>query len=81
MNSSTSTKVKTFIVDAIEMDEKYSMMEQIIEALKKFVNEKDLQITQLMSKLYLYNPRESSYKLRLQKNFDGESLIKSIDNH
>ncbi|KAF3675667.1 hypothetical protein FXO38_04674 [Capsicum annuum] len=55
MNSPTSMKVNTFMVDAINLDEKLAMMEQTIEALKKFVDEKDHQIIRLMSKLDLYN--------------------------
>ncbi|PHT53836.1 hypothetical protein CQW23_08298 [Capsicum baccatum] len=44
MNSPTSTKVNTFRVDAIDLDEKFAMMEQTIEALKKSVDKKDHQI-------------------------------------
>ncbi|PHU22822.1 putative methyltransferase PMT6 [Capsicum chinense] len=50
MNSPTSMKVNTFMVDAVDMDEKFAMMEQTIEDLNKSVEKKDHQITQLMSK-------------------------------
>ena len=53
MNSPTSTKVNTFMVDRIDLDKKFAMMEQTIEALKKSVDEKDYQIARLMSKLDL----------------------------
>ncbi|PHT80086.1 Bifunctional monodehydroascorbate reductase and carbonic anhydrase nectarin-3 [Capsicum annuum] len=81
MNSPTSTKVKTFMVDAIDMDKKFAMMDQTIEALKKSVNEKDHQIARLMSMLDLYNPEESNYNLTPSEKVDGESLIKTSDNY
>ena len=42
------------MVDIADMDEKFTMMEQTIEALKNSIDDKNLQITQLMSKLDLY---------------------------
>ncbi|KAF3620871.1 hypothetical protein FXO38_32133 [Capsicum annuum] len=81
MNSLTSMKVNTFMVDAIDLDEKFPMMEQTIEALKKSVDEKDHQIARLMSKLDLYNPGESNYNLTPREKFNGESLIKTTDNY
>ncbi|PHT54689.1 hypothetical protein CQW23_03175 [Capsicum baccatum] len=67
MNSPTSTKVNTFIVNAVDMAEKFAMMEQTIEALKKSVDNKDYQITRLMRKLDLYNLKDSNYNLTLQQ--------------
>ncbi|XP_047249832.1 uncharacterized protein LOC107878190 [Capsicum annuum] len=81
MNSPTSTKVNTFMVDAIDLDGKFAMMEQIIKALKKPVDEKDYQIARLMSKLDLYNPGESNYNLTPREKIDSESLIKTNDNY
>ncbi|KAG5602999.1 hypothetical protein H5410_034369 [Solanum commersonii] len=54
-NSSFSTNVNSLMVDATDMDEKFAMMEQTIKTLKKSIDDKYLQITQLMSKLDLYN--------------------------
>ena len=55
------------MVDATEMDEKFAMMEQTIEALKKSIDDKSFQIVQLMSKLDLYNCRESHHNLKTQE--------------
>ncbi|KAH0717401.1 hypothetical protein KY285_013432 [Solanum tuberosum] len=55
---SISTKVNFFMADAKDMDEKFTMMEQTIGALKKSIDDKNLQIAQLISKLDLYNSRE-----------------------
>uniref|UniRef100_M1DNW5 Uncharacterized protein n=1 Tax=Solanum tuberosum TaxID=4113 RepID=M1DNW5_SOLTU len=68
-DSSISTKVNSLMVDATDMDEKFAMMEQTIEALKKFIDDKDLQITQLMRKLDLYNSGESHHILTIQEKF------------
>ena len=43
-DSSISTNANTFMFDAADMDEKFSIMEQIIEALKKSIDEKNLQV-------------------------------------
>ena len=51
---SISTKANSFMVDTTDMDEKFTMMEQTIEALKNSIDDKNLQIAQLMSKLDLY---------------------------
>ncbi|OIS96953.1 hypothetical protein A4A49_50530 [Nicotiana attenuata] len=61
VDSSVSTKVNALMTDATNMDEKFAMMEQTIEVLKKSVEDKDLQIAQLMNKLEAYAPRESSH--------------------
>ncbi|KAF3620024.1 hypothetical protein FXO37_33441 [Capsicum annuum] len=74
-------KVNTFIVNTVDIAEKFAMMEQTIEALKKSIDEKDYQITRLMRKLNLYNPKDSNYNLTLQEKADGKSLIKLSDNH
>uniref|UniRef100_M1DLK1 Uncharacterized protein n=1 Tax=Solanum tuberosum TaxID=4113 RepID=M1DLK1_SOLTU len=77
-DSSISTKVNSLMVDATDMDEKFAMMEQTIEALKKFIDDKNLQITQLMSKLDLYNSGETHYILTIQEKVDIDSPTKII---
>ena len=67
------------MVDTTDMDEKFSMMEKTIEALKKSIDDKNLQITHLMSKLVLYNSKESHHNLKTQEEFDIDSLTKSVD--
>ncbi|KAK4717868.1 hypothetical protein R3W88_016206 [Solanum pinnatisectum] len=64
---SISTKVNALMVDAIDMDEKFAMMEQTIETLKKFINDKNLQIAQLMSNLDLSNSGGSHHNLTMQE--------------
>ncbi|XP_009761535.1 uncharacterized protein [Nicotiana sylvestris] len=49
------------MTDATNVDEKLSMIERNIEVLKKTVEDKDLQIAQLMNKLEAYTPGESSH--------------------
>ncbi|OIT31183.1 hypothetical protein A4A49_55384, partial [Nicotiana attenuata] len=61
VDSSVSTKVNALMTDATNVDEKFAMMEQTIEVLKKSVEDKDLQIAQLMNKLEAYAPGESSH--------------------
>ncbi|KAG5602998.1 hypothetical protein H5410_034368 [Solanum commersonii] len=78
-DSSISTKVNSLMVDAIDIDEKFAMMEQIIETLKKSIDDKYLQITQLMSKLDLYNSGESHHILTIQEKVDIDSPTKLID--
>uniref|UniRef100_M1ACK3 Uncharacterized protein n=1 Tax=Solanum tuberosum TaxID=4113 RepID=M1ACK3_SOLTU len=67
------------MIDATDMDEKFTMMEQTIEALKKSIDDKNLQITQLMRKLDLYNFGESHHILTIQENFDIDSPTKPIN--
>ncbi|KAH0752193.1 hypothetical protein KY285_005341 [Solanum tuberosum] len=78
-DSSISTKVNSLMIDATDMVEKFAMMEQIIEASKKSIDDKNLQITQLMSKLDLYNSRESHHILTIQEKVDIASPTKPID--
>ncbi|KAG5618178.1 hypothetical protein H5410_018002 [Solanum commersonii] len=78
-DSSISTKVNSLMVDATDIDEKFAMMEQTIEALKKSIDDKDLQITQLMSKLDLYNSGESHHILTIQEKVDIDSPTMLID--
>ncbi|KAH0642339.1 hypothetical protein KY289_033313 [Solanum tuberosum] len=78
-DSSISTKVNSLMVDATEMDEKFAMMEQTIKALNKSIDDKNLQITQLMSKLDLYNSGESHHILTIQEKVDIDSPTKPID--
>ncbi|OIT19444.1 hypothetical protein A4A49_55051, partial [Nicotiana attenuata] len=61
VDSPVSTKVNALMTDTTNMDEKFAMMEQTIEVLKKSVEDKDLQIAQLMNKLEAYAPGESSH--------------------
>ncbi|KAK4740182.1 hypothetical protein R3W88_003879 [Solanum pinnatisectum] len=78
-DSSISTKVNSLMVDATYMDEKFTMMEQTIEALKKSIDNKNLQIAELMSKLDLYNSRKSHHILTAQEKFDIDSPTKPVD--
>ena len=66
------------MVDATDMDEKFSMMEKTIEALKKSIDDKNLQITHLMSKLVLYNSKESHHNLKTLEEVDIDCLTKSV---
>ncbi|KAK4723318.1 hypothetical protein R3W88_026097 [Solanum pinnatisectum] len=76
---SISTKVNSLMADATDMDEKFAMMEQTIRALKKSIDDKNLQIAQLMSKLDLYNSRESHHNLTTQEKIDIDSSTKPVD--
>ncbi|KAG5615305.1 hypothetical protein H5410_015129 [Solanum commersonii] len=67
VNSSISTKVNSLMVDTTDMDEKFSIMEQTIGALTKSIDDKNLQIAQLISKLDLYNSRETHHNITLKK--------------
>ncbi|OIT29925.1 hypothetical protein A4A49_51406 [Nicotiana attenuata] len=61
VDSSVSTKFNALMTNTTNMDEKFAMMEQTIEVLKKSVEDKNLQIAQLMNKLEPYAPGESSH--------------------
>ncbi|XP_009777919.2 uncharacterized protein [Nicotiana sylvestris] len=61
VDSSVSTKVNALMTDATSVDRNFAMMEQTIEVLKKSIEDKDLQIAQLMNKLEAYAPGESSH--------------------
>ncbi|KAF3671111.1 hypothetical protein FXO38_06768 [Capsicum annuum] len=61
IDSPASIKVNALMADATDMDEKFAIMEQTIEVLKKSVKDKDLQIAQLMDKLESFAPGESSH--------------------
>ncbi|KAH0679704.1 hypothetical protein KY284_020789 [Solanum tuberosum] len=75
----TSTLVNPLMIDATDMDEKFAMMEQTIEALKKSIDDKNFQITQLMRKLDLYNLGESHHILTIQEKIDIDSPTKPIN--
>ncbi|KAG5604446.1 hypothetical protein H5410_025938 [Solanum commersonii] len=53
IDSLISTKVNSLMVDTTDMDEKFTMMEQTIKALKKSIDDKNLQIAELMSNVKL----------------------------
>ncbi|KAH0639770.1 hypothetical protein KY285_036356 [Solanum tuberosum] len=74
-----STLVNSLMVDATDMDEKFAMMEQTIEALKKSIDDKNIQIAQLMIKLDLYNSRESHHNLTTQEKVDIDSPTMPVD--
>ena len=78
-DSSISTKANSFMVDTIDMDEKFIMMEQTIEAYKKSIHDKILLITQHMRNIDLYNSRESHHNMKTQERVDIDSLNKSVD--
>ncbi|KAH0726425.1 hypothetical protein KY290_002238 [Solanum tuberosum] len=83
MDAPTSMNVNALMADLTDMDEKFAMMEQPIEALKKFVDDKNLHIAQLMNKLEAFTPGESSHVPTCPSGFDQqnkdveESLAKS----
>ncbi|KAG5621544.1 hypothetical protein H5410_006762, partial [Solanum commersonii] len=76
---SISTKVNSLMADATDVDEKFAMMEQTIGALKKSLDDKNLQLAQLMSKLDLYNSRKSHHNLTTQEKVDIDSPTKPVD--
>ena len=78
-DSSNSTKANSFVVDTTYMEDKFAMIEETIEALEKFIDDKNLEIAQLMSKLDLYNCRESHHNLKTQEKVDIDFLNKSVD--
>ncbi|OIT05051.1 hypothetical protein A4A49_04639 [Nicotiana attenuata] len=61
VDSPVSTKVNALMTNATNVDKKFTMMEQTIEVSKKSVEDKDLQIAQLMNKLEAFAPGESSH--------------------
>ncbi|KAG5616152.1 hypothetical protein H5410_015976 [Solanum commersonii] len=69
IDSSNSTKVNSFMVDATDMDEN----------LKKTIDEKNLQIAELIGKLDLYNSGESHHILTTQEKIDIDSPTKPVD--
>ncbi|KAG5576878.1 hypothetical protein H5410_057012 [Solanum commersonii] len=83
MDSPTSMNVNALMADSTDMDKKFAMMEQTIGALKKFVDDKNLYIAQLMNKLEAFTPGESSHVPTCPSSFDQrnkdvkESLAKS----
>ena len=58
MDSSTSMNVNALIADSTDMDEAFAMIKQTIEALKKFVDVKNVYIAQLMNQLEAFTPGE-----------------------
>ncbi|KAG5591246.1 hypothetical protein H5410_041760 [Solanum commersonii] len=70
MDSPTSMNVNALMANSIDMDEKFAMMEQTIEALKKSVDDKNLHIAQLMNKLEAFTPRELSHVPTCPLGFD-----------
>ncbi|KAJ8551404.1 hypothetical protein K7X08_000774 [Anisodus acutangulus] len=82
-DSPISMKVNALIADATDMTKKFTMMEQTIEALKKSLDYKNLQIAQLMNRLETFAPIESShiplvpYGFPPQNKEVKESLAKS----
>ncbi|KAH0643806.1 hypothetical protein KY290_033918 [Solanum tuberosum] len=83
MDSPTLMNVNALMADLTDMDEKFAMMEQTIEALKKSVDDKNLHIAQLMNKLEAFTPGELSHVPTCPPGFDQrnkdveESLTKS----
>ncbi|KAK4358839.1 hypothetical protein RND71_021068 [Anisodus tanguticus] len=60
-DSPISMKVNDLIADATDMTKKFTMMEQTIEALKKSLDDKNLQIAQLMNRLETFATIELSH--------------------
>ncbi|KAG5619888.1 hypothetical protein H5410_005106 [Solanum commersonii] len=79
LDSSISTKINSLMVNTTEMDEKLKMMEQTVGPLKKFIDDKNLQIAQLMNKLDLYNCRELHHNLTAQGNVDIDYSTRTVD--
>uniref|UniRef100_M1DIS5 Uncharacterized protein n=1 Tax=Solanum tuberosum TaxID=4113 RepID=M1DIS5_SOLTU len=83
MDSPTSMNVNALMDDSTDMDEKFAMMVQTIEALKKSIDDKTLHIAQLMNKLETFTPGELSHVPTCPPGFDArnkdveESLAKS----
>ncbi|KAF3671599.1 hypothetical protein T459_11687 [Capsicum annuum] len=76
-DSPASTKVNALMADAINMDEKFAIMEQTIKVLKKSVEDKDLQIAQLMDKLESFSPGELNHDPTYSPGFTLQN--KNID--
>ncbi|KAG5580377.1 hypothetical protein H5410_051004, partial [Solanum commersonii] len=74
LNSSISTKVNSLMVDATHMDEKFAMMEQSIEALKKSIDDKNLQITQFMKKVDIDSPTKPIDSLSTKRSASVATL-------
>ncbi|KAJ8569761.1 hypothetical protein K7X08_006338 [Anisodus acutangulus] len=76
LDSSTSNVVSAILTNAANIEEQLPVMMQTIEVLKKSVEDKDLQIAQLMNKLKLYNRGESSHKpTQQEKKFESSKLV------
>ncbi|WMV42327.1 hypothetical protein MTR67_035712 [Solanum verrucosum] len=84
MDSPTSMNVNALMADSTDMNEKFAMMEQTLKTLKKFVDDKNLHIAQLMNKLEAFTPGELSHVPTCPPGFDQqnkdieESLTKSL---
>ncbi|KAK4723920.1 hypothetical protein R3W88_026699 [Solanum pinnatisectum] len=70
MDSPTSMNVNALMANSTDMDKKFAMMEQTIEALKKSIDDKNLHTAQLMNKLETFKPRESSHVPTCPFGFD-----------
>ncbi|KAG5614388.1 hypothetical protein H5410_014212 [Solanum commersonii] len=70
--------MNSLMVDVTGMDEKFAMMDQTIEALKKSIDEKNFQIAELIGKLDLYNSGESHHILTTQEKVDVDSPTKPV---
>lgn len=70
MDSPTSMIVNSLISYSTNMDEKFAIMEQIIEALKKSVDDQNLHIAQLINKLDASTLVESSHFTTCPSSFD-----------
>ena len=73
MDSPTSMNVNALMAESTDMDEKFTMMEQTIESLKKSVDDKNLHIAQLMNKLEAFTPIESSHVPTCPSGFDQQN--------
>ncbi|KAG5588048.1 hypothetical protein H5410_048482 [Solanum commersonii] len=61
------------MADSTDIDEKFAMIEQTIEASNKYVNDKNLHIAQLMNKLEAFTPGESSHVPTCPFGFDQQN--------
>lgn len=77
MDFPTSMNFNALMDDTNDMEEKFSIMELTIEALKKFVHDNNLHIAQLRNKLEAFTPGESSH---VPTFLSGESIYRCLMN-
>ncbi|KAH0776474.1 hypothetical protein KY290_007885 [Solanum tuberosum] len=75
MDSPTSMSVNSLMADSTDIDEKFAMMEQTIEALKKSLDDKNRHIAQLMNKLVALTLGESSHVPTYRRSQIGATYV------
>ena len=61
------------MADSTNINEKFAMIEPTIKALKKYVDDKNHHIAQLMNKLEAFTPRELSHIPTCPYGFDQQN--------